>query len=409
MEKKFKKKLTIGLLFYELRLGGAVKHLFYLAQYLQRQGHQVVIFSASITKDCFPELTKNLDIRVLPKKINQPPLLPKTKLKIYWTIISYNWRKFISFVQMIIREPIDIYNAYDYPADLVAAGAKLITHKPVVYTLNDIWHIPGFQLRKDKRRYYRFVQKTFFWWLERLAVKILIDQVIVLSQWAKEVVKRAYGCSSQILAPGLEGHIYQKLPNPEIAREKNKLANVFTFLYLGILLPHRRLEDFIWAFEKLSQEFSGKPMQLIIAGSPQASQLYSQKIKQLAKKAKGKIILKFKEFSEKQVFDLLVSTDVFVFPAEYQTWGMTVIEAMACGKPCIVADKVGAAQMISHGKTGLIFGEKQKQDLYEQMKKLFSNKNLCLDIGREARRAVIKKVSWEKYAKETEKIYKSLL
>ena len=47
------------------------------------------------------------------------------------------------------------------------------------------------------------------------------------------------------------------------------------------------------------------------------------------------------------------AADVVVFPSEYETWGLVVNEAMACGLPCIVSDAIGAAaDMILEGKTG---------------------------------------------------------
>jgi glycosyltransferase involved in cell wall biosynthesis len=46
------------------------------------------------------------------------------------------------------------------------------------------------------------------------------------------------------------------------------------------------------------------------------------------------------------VANYLRKADVFVFPSYLDSWGMAVIEAMACGLPVIVSEEVGASECI---------------------------------------------------------------
>ncbi|MDO8704743.1 MAG: glycosyltransferase family 4 protein, partial [Sulfuricaulis sp.] len=62
----------------------------------------------------------------------------------------------------------------------------------------------------------------------------------------------------------------------------------------------------------------------------------------------------FKNQSELPTY--YAAADVLVLPSEYETWGLVVNEAMACGLPCIVSDACGAAaDMILEGKTGFTY------------------------------------------------------
>lgn len=49
---------------------------------------------------------------------------------------------------------------------------------------------------------------------------------------------------------------------------------------------------------------------------------------------------------------LYASADIFLFPSVSETYGNVVIEAMASGLPCIVADGGGARDFITHGQNG---------------------------------------------------------
>jgi glycosyltransferase involved in cell wall biosynthesis len=61
--------------------------------------------------------------------------------------------------------------------------------------------------------------------------------------------------------------------------------------------------------------------------------------------------------------------DFFVLPSAYdETWGLAVNEALACGRPAIVSDKVGgAADLISTGFNGEIFTADNWQDFRQKL------------------------------------------
>ena len=65
--------------------------------------------------------------------------------------------------------------------------------------------------------------------------------------------------------------------------------------------------------------------------------------------------------------------EVFVLPSNSETWGLSVNEAMACGKPVIVSDNCGAAaDMINEGINGFVFEAGNVESILDKM-------NLLLD------------------------------
>jgi N-acetyl-alpha-D-glucosaminyl L-malate synthase BshA len=52
---------------------------------------------------------------------------------------------------------------------------------------------------------------------------------------------------------------------------------------------------------------------------------------------------------------LFFCADLFLLPSEQESFGLTALEAMACGVPVICAETGGLPEVISHGETGFLF------------------------------------------------------
>jgi glycosyltransferase involved in cell wall biosynthesis len=92
---------------------------------------------------------------------------------------------------------------------------------------------------------------------------------------------------------------------------------------------------------------------------------------------------------------------VFVLPSKGpgETWGLAVNEAMACGLPVLVSNKVGCAiDLVEYGKNGFIFKSDDIDDLIEKLS-LFENN--YGEFGKKSKK-IIKNWSFEEIAKTAE-------
>ena len=102
-----------------------------------------------------------------------------------------------------------------------------------------------------------------------------------------------------------------------------------------------------------------------------------------AKKLTNVHLVGFKNQTELPVY--YAAADVLVLPSEYETWGLVLNEAMACGLPCIASDMCGAAaDMILEGKTGFIYPMGDVTRLSELMMFMADNKEHRQAMGRYA-------------------------
>lgn len=92
---------------------------------------------------------------------------------------------------------------------------------------------------------------------------------------------------------------------------------------------------------------------------------------------------------------LYASSDVFVFTSTSETYGNVVIEAMASGLPCVIADGGGSADLIRHRHTGYKCVPTSAEDYIIHIK-LLLNDPVLHQVIQNAALAQVQELDWEK-------------
>jgi glycosyltransferase involved in cell wall biosynthesis len=120
-------------------------------------------------------------------------------------------------------------------------------------------------------------------------------------------------------------------------------------LFCGKLQSWKRPQDALRAFAKSKVEgsylvFAGDgPLRIELEAETRALGLWSS--------------VRFLGFvNQSRLPEVYCASDVLVLPSEYEAFGLVVNEAMLCGCPVIVSDRVGARlDLVHEGKTGFVF------------------------------------------------------
>jgi len=117
------------------------------------------------------------------------------------------------------------------------------------------------------------------------------------------------------------------------------------------------------------------------------------------------------ELLEPRPFDkvapLLNALDVFAFPSRGEAFGISLLEAMACGLPSVAFGRWGVKELVNHGETGLLADN--PADFSEKLRWLVSDGTLRERLGQAARRSVEERFSWPRVASETVQFYRELV
>ncbi|GAB3663634.1 hypothetical protein GCM10028791_39080 [Echinicola sediminis] len=128
-------------------------------------------------------------------------------------------------------------------------------------------------------------------------------------------------------------------------------AKEIVILFAGKLEPKKQPNILIEAIKK-SNLLRSEPLKLVLLGSGPLE----KGLKELANGDENIVFLPFQNQSMMPIVYRL--GDILCLPSKGpgETWGLAVNEAMACGRPVIVSDKVGCSQdLVKQGENGFVF------------------------------------------------------
>lgn len=106
--------------------------------------------------------------------------------------------------------------------------------------------------------------------------------------------------------------------------------------------------------------------------------------------------------------EAFAGSDIFVLPSYSESFGMAVVEAMACGLPVVVSNKVGIYKEIEKNKAGIVV-DTNAESLYMGMKTLLENSQLKEEITNNGRQLVKEYYDIDRVADRVIAVYEEIL
>lgn len=173
-------------------------------------------------------------------------------------------------------------------------------------------------------------------------------------------------------------------------------------LLVGRIVPHKGIEHFVEAARYVPEA------RFLIAG--EGSLL--EPMKRLAVSMGVSDRVRFVgRVSEARLPEIYAACDVFVLPSvsRLEAFGIVALEAMATGKPVIVADIPGVREMIVDGQDGLLADPVNSMDLAEKIRRLLGDPEARRAMGLRSREKVLASFGIERVTDQIEAVYRSVL
>ena len=286
---------------------------------------------------------------------------------------------------------VDLLHAMAFVAPLYEACPFVVT----VYDLSFV-HYP--QLFRPLNRHYL----SFFG--RRSARRA--RRVLAISESTRQDVIRAWGVPPErvdVVYCGVDP-AFRPLSAEELDafRRQRNLPEHFA-LFLGTLEPRKNLDTLLEAYARWCQAQPSAPM-LVIAG---ARGWYFQHVFASMEQLDLGDRVQFAGYVPAAELPAWYgAADLFVYPSQYEGFGLPVLEAMACGTPVITSDRSSLPEVV--GEAGCLVSPDDASQLAESMRRVWSDDELRQAM-RELGLARAAQFSWEQTARQTIACYERAL
>ena len=346
-------------------------------------------YTASLLKEILKIDSSNNEYTVLYNK-GQKQILPgKTKVveatsssPIYWLF----WDNFI-LPRIINNNHIDIFHSFKRPEISNIKTKKIITY-PSAYP----FLFPELQSIGEK----------LYWTRSQKKAVNAADAVISVSEIDKNSLSQVLDVDSRKifvthLAVSKEFEKTTDLALIKKIRNKFKLPEKY-FLFIGSFYLFKNIPNIIRAFAIIKNEMNIIHKLVLVGPEGSGAHEVYKTIKETG--LEDEVILTGPITENIPV--IYSEADIFLFPTLYDSFGIPVLEAMACGVPTIVST-AGALPEVA-GDAALQYDPTDITGIAEGIKKFLYDKNLREKMIKKGYEQV-KKFSWARCAKETIAVY----
>jgi len=389
--------------------GGAERLILSLCSELRKLGYDIDVIALRYDRaKCFPELLGETKIAGLSRIFRSEMFKAAPPLQAW---------------ELALRIPkgYDIIHAHNFPANIAAFLATKLNRSyidtPYLWQCNEPPRI--LYDRDELHRYHKGAEKLGL--LKRiealLGLRILhatstsLDRLAVenasivttLSRFVAGRVMETYGRHARILHPGVDLRIFHPSIEGKGVRRKYGIGDAPLLLTVSRLWPAKNIETALQAF-RIVLERHPSAFYMIVGEGPSHRDLqalaYSLGL--------GGRVRFISDAEVESLAEFYSACNVFVFPALGEPWGLSALEAMACGKPVVAAKDGGLPEMINDKHDGILVEPRDPSSYAEAILQLLDDQSLAQAVGEKAAHKA-KAYTWERMARSYSEIYAHLL
>jgi glycosyltransferase involved in cell wall biosynthesis len=364
-------------------IGGVENHVLYLSAELKRLGHDVVV----VTHKSPPvpnQVARQVESAVPVHRLAGGLLVFREH------DIAIDPRMVSSFKNLLDRSRFDIVHGQSEGSYLVYEALAAARRRGIATVLT----------RHSMLQNKPVIARSFLISLTKLLTR-RADGLIAVSQSCAEE-SAGFPGPVRIIPNGVDTVEFRPMP-----AERQRLRAELGFAdgdivlgFIGRLHTTKGIPLLLDAFEQLRRENSR--LKLLLAGPGPLRQV----IETRARASSGTMRL-LEPQSYNRVAPLLNALDVFAFPSRGEAFGISLLEAMACGLPSVAVGRWGVKELIVDGETGLLVDG--PADFCGKLRQVVSDRTLRERLGQAARRSAEERFSWPHVAAETVAFYRELL
>ncbi|MEW5761152.1 MAG: glycosyltransferase family 4 protein [Candidatus Thermoplasmatota archaeon] len=368
--------------------GGVEAHVSSISNELKKIGHEVIVF----TSDLYMEIP-------LKRLKNYTDTKDIRRFRAYTIGGEAHYIFMPSMLSAFLKENFDIIHCHSYGYFHLNIGAfvKKIRGKKLVLTPH--FH-PEWSMWGGKKR--KFLRKIYDKFFSKIVLES-IDRIIFVSK--KEMELMGIENDRCVVIPnGVDINRFSTMLDGKKFRNKYGLEDDKVVLFVGRLASNKGLDFLMECIPNIIKEH--RKTKFVFVGED--SGMYGRLLEIIKNLEINENVLFTGHLSEELLISAYKACDILVLPSEYEAFGIVLLEAMACAKPCIGTRVGGITDVIDDGKNGITVEYGKKKEMEEAIVHLLENEKVCKNMGICGKRKVEEKFTWEKITKEIENVYKGI-
>ena len=357
--------------------GGVANHIMALEKHLTRMGHEVRVI-APASKE-----VPSLGDRFIPIGTPRPVPIGGSTVR-----ISLSFRLASKIKEVLAREKFDIIHLHE-PFMLMLCSAML--------RFSGGANIGTFHATKGRPGY------NWGWPISRILLKRRVKKLcgkIAVSRPAMEFASKYVPGGYDIIPNGIDLEHF----SPDVPIIEGFSDDKLNILFVGRLEKRKGLSYLIRAYRQVKRQIPDS--RLIIVGP--GTRLRKKLEKQVREFSLEDVVF-VGSVSDDELPRYYKTADIFCAPATGQeSFGIVLLEAMALGKPIVASNIDGYANVMTHGKEGLLVPPKEVKALSRALLTLMGDESLRWEMG-ERGMLTARNYSWERVAQMVAAFYNRVL
>ncbi len=384
--------------------GGQNVYVAHVARRLARRGHYVEVLTRRDDPD-LPTVQHWRDgVRIVHIPAGPPARCPKEQLLPLMGEFTQH------ALHRASRIGYDVIHAHFFMSALVGAELKKALGIPLVVTFHALGRV---------RRLHQGGADAFP--EERLAIEDRVvaeaDRIIAECPQDREDLLQLYGAERErirIIPCGFDPREFGPGDKPQARALLGLSPKEFIILQLGRMVPRKGVDNVIRGVARLRQVHGISARLLIVGGeSRDPNPALTPEIGRLRDIAENEGVADLITFTGSrergELRNYYTAADVFVTTPWYEPFGITPVEAMACGTPVIGAAVGGIKATVRDGVTGYLVPPKDPDALAARLAYVAERPRLLQEFGAQALRRARSLYTWQRIGKAIDSLYESVL
>jgi glycosyltransferase involved in cell wall biosynthesis len=288
----------------------------------------------------------------------------------------------IPIIYYRILKNVDIYKTNQMSGSWTAVIAKVIFNKKLIVRTGYTWS--KFKFRTSPVGLKTLVIKL----IERIACQFS-NAMVMSAPHDLEYIRNSYRLDTNII-------VIPNYVDTDVFKPRNIPKVEGSVCFIGRLTEAKNLFSLLDALV-------GLPYKLTIIGSGEEG----ERIDRYAKERNVNIEFR-SNIPNSKLPEVLNKSEAFILPSHYEGTPKVLLEAMACGLPCIGSNVEGIREIIKHKKNGYLC-ETDAKSIRQAILDVLKNRAMQKEIGRRARKTILDNFSLRRSLEREIVLYESLL